>query len=328
MTNYQKVLDKYTRYLLRKRGVVGVGFGYKQTDGEQTNTPSLVCSVVEKKSKRSIKRFDRIPKKIMGLRTDVVETGVIRALEFTDRVRPAIGGASIGHPAITAGTFGGVVLDDQGRRVILSNNHVMANSNNASIGDVILQPGPHDGGTDPADVIANLEDYVEINFGGGSGGGGGGLPDFLRQLLCAWFGIFCDDPPGDGPTDNQVDGAIALPTSDDIIIDEINQIGAYSGIAEAAVGMALKKFGRTTELTTGQVQQIGATVNVQYGGGQTAQFTNQILAGAMSAGGDSGSLVLNDNDNLVGLLFAGSDSITVMNRIQDVFEQMALSPLQ
>ena len=45
----------------------------------------------------------------------------------------------------------------------------------------------------------------------------------------------------------------------------------------------------------------------------------------MSQGGDSGSAVLDDDDRLVGLLFAGSDSTTVINRIEHVFSALGIS---
>jgi len=66
-------------------------------------------------------------------------------------------------------------------------------------------------------------------------------------------------------------------------------------------------------------------VKVQYGGGRVALFVDQLMAGAMSQGGDSGSAVLDDSDRLVGLLFAGSDSSTVINRIENVFSALNLS---
>ena len=49
-------------------------------------------------------------------------------------------------------------------------------------------------------------------------------------------------------------------------------------------------------------------------------FEDQILAGAMSQGGDSGSLVLDKDNNAVGLLFAGSNTSTLMNPIQYVLD--------
>jgi hypothetical protein len=73
------------------------------------------------------------------------------------------------------------------------------------------------------------------------------------------------------------------------------------------------------------VEQVDVTVNVQYGEGKIARFTDQFMAGAMSQGGDSGSAVLADNNHLVGLLFAGSDTTTVINRIQNVFSALGVS---
>jgi len=42
----------------------------------------------------------------------------------------------------------------------------------------------------------------------------------------------------------------------------------------------------------------------------------------MSQGGDSGSAVLDTSSNLVGLLFAGSDTSTIFNRIENVFSAL------
>src|SRR5262249_40393218 len=103
--------------------------------------------------------------------TDIVETGeIIAPIEaqavgvYTDRERPARGGSSVGHFKITAGTLGCLCVVD-GNLCILSNNHVLANVNKAKKGDKILQPGPVDGGTSQ-DRIAELQDFVEIDFNG------------------------------------------------------------------------------------------------------------------------------------------------------------------
>ena len=94
-----------------------------------------------------------------------------------------------------------------------------------------------------------------------------------------------------------------------------------SGVTPAVLGMPVRKAGRTTGFTTGEVNVIEATVNVNYGSGRVATFENQIVAGAMSQGGDSGSLVLAaDSLKAVGLLFAGSDQTTVFSPIQLVLD--------
>jgi len=89
--------------------------------------------------------------------------------------------------------------------------------------------------------------------------------------------------------------------------------------------MAIKKSGRTTGLTTGEIAQIDVSVTVSYGDNKTALFVDQLMAGAMSQGGDSGSVVLTADNKLTGLLFAGSDSTTIINRIENVFTALGLS---
>ena len=107
--------------------------------------------------------------------------------------------------------------------------------------------------------------------------------------------------------------------------DEILNIGPIQGTVAGELGMAIKKGGRTTGFTTGQIQQVDVTANVQYGAGQIALFTDQLLAGAMSQGGDSGSAVLDENNRLTGLLFAGSNTTTIINRIENVFSALGIS---
>jgi hypothetical protein len=125
--------------------------------------------------------------------------------------------------------------------------------------------------------------------------------------------------------DNLVDAAVARPLDVNGVSEEILEIGAIQGSVEGDIGMSIKKSGRTTDLTTGEIEQVDVTVNVQYGGGRIARFTEQLFAGPMSRGGDSGSAVLDDGNRLVGLLFAGSDNSTIINRIDNVFSALDLS---
>ena len=90
-------------------------------------------------------------------------------------MRPVPGGISIGHTEITAGTFGCLVKRGSDT-YILSNNHVIANSNDAQVGDVIIQPGPVDGGTSPADDIARLAEFIPMSYQGDERDGGSTCP--------------------------------------------------------------------------------------------------------------------------------------------------------
>jgi hypothetical protein len=125
--------------------------------------------------------------------------------------------------------------------------------------------------------------------------------------------------------DNLVDAAIARPLNPADVKDEILEIGPLAGVASGTLGMAIKKSGRTTGLTTGEIQQVDVTSTVQYGENKTALFTDQLLAGAMSQGGDSGSAVLDTQNRLIGLLFAGSENSTIINRIEHVFSALGVS---
>src|SRR5439155_6301701 len=102
-----------------------------------------------------------------GYPTDVEEVGEIVAFTYSRRFpRPVPCGVSCGHVQITAGTLGCLVVLNNNRLCILSNNHVLANENNARPGDHIIQPGRVDGGQDPNDLIGVLERFVPISFPG------------------------------------------------------------------------------------------------------------------------------------------------------------------
>jgi hypothetical protein len=323
----RNVLRNTRDQLFGRANVVATGVGYKITGGQSTSTPSIVCSVVEKVAASRLSSRDIVPATIDGIPTDVVQTGYIRALQSrTDRHRPAPGGVSIGHRDITAGTLG-CLVHRNGQTFILSNNHVLANSNEAQVGDPILQPGPYDGGRFPDDHIANLEQFVPISIVGVPSNCPIALG--MATLLNGIARVLGSDARlqavSEQAAENLVDAAIALPLNVADVSEQILEVGVIQGAAQGELGMAIKKSGRTTGLTTGQILQVDVSVNVQYGTGRIAFFTDQLMAGAMSQGGDSGSAVLDEGNRLVGLLFAGSDNSTVINRIQNVFSALKVS---
>lgn len=316
---------------MKKENVVATGIGYKIVNGRATSDLAIICSVEVKKPKNKLSKEDLVPAVIDNVPTDVKPTGVLRALQApTGRFRPAPGGVSIGHVQITAGTLGCLVKKNN-EIYILSNNHVLANSNEAAIGDSILQPGTYDGGSNPLDQIAVLSEFIPIYFEGGENGNGsscgiaGGIVSVLNTLA-AWAGSSTRlRPYRIQQTENLVDAAIARPINTDDVVNEILGIGAITGVQEGELGMQVKKSGRTTGLTNDTIEQIDVSANVSYGTNKVALFTDQLLAGAMSQGGDSGSAVLNENNKLVELLFAGSDTTTIINRIDHVFSALGVS---
>jgi hypothetical protein len=327
LNRIRRILASHRRQLLARANVVATGIGYKQTGGTKTGALCIVCSVRQKVPTSQLSSQDLVPAAVDGTATDVVQTGVIRALQApTDRFRPAPGGVSVGHVAITAGTLGCWVTKN-GQNVILSNNHVLANSNDAEIGDAIIQPGPYDGGSFPQDHIANLTQFVPISFQGDPS------ECQFANAVVSIFNLGCRmigsntrySATNIQAQENRVDAAIAAPLNAADVKDEILNIGAIAGTVAAELGMAVKKSGRTTGFTTGEIQQVDVTANVQYGAGKIAVFTDQLMAGAMSQGGDSGSAVVDDNNRLTGLLFAGSDTTTIINRIENVFGALGVS---
>jgi hypothetical protein len=323
--------DIHKPALMNKPNVVGVGVGFK-TEGEQKTDELCVVVMVEKKLPLdALSAQDVVPKKIDNVKTDVVQVGELRALQSpTGRFRPAPGGVSIGHYQITAGTLGVVVRDrSTGERLILSNNHVLANSNDAQIGDPILQPGPYDGGRVDTDTIAHLYRFVNIQYN-------------TQPGTCSLAGMYADVGNAiaklvgsshrvqtiqvNTQAANRVDAALAKPVSDGDVLDEILNIGTVSGTVTPSLGLAVRKMGRTTGLTTGTINIIDATVTVTYGAGKSATYDGQLVAGPMSQGGDSGSLVVAAaQPKAVGLLFAGSEQSTIFCPIQDVLDALDIT---
>ena len=205
------------------------------------------------------------------------------------------------------GTLGALVEDGSGNQYILSNNHVLARTNAAATGEGIVQPGLIDQSPacfkDNTDIVANLSEFIPILFK-------------TKGTM----------PP------NAVDAAIARVRAD--YVDPtgfILDIGTLSSdTVEPILGMAVKKSGRTTGLTRGTISAIDVTVDISYGSGKSARFTNQTMVtpGGFIAAGDSGSLMVEDvdvNPHAVGLLFAGSSTTAIANPIDDVLKSFGVS---
>ncbi len=269
--------------------------------------------------------------------------GVPVVTEITDRVyalaeplplpterwdRPVPIGISTGHPAITAGTIGARVTDGS-TFYALSNNHVYADINNANIGDDVIQPGTADGGSLPNDLIGTLTGYEPIRF----------CQVFWIWLICSETNTIDAAIADLSYTSGEPDVGVSTPpdgygTPNTIIhpaygIPEVINDGDED-LAQL-LGLSVQKYGRTTRLTIGTVDAINATIDVCYDQAcsNVARFVDQIIItpGTFSAGGDSGSLIVtNDDDkNPVALLYAGSTSQTIANRIDRVLNAFNVS---
>ena len=283
------IQDRHTDRLLAIPGAVGTATGLTE-EGKSAIVVFITTNALAKSA--------RIPTSIEEVPVIIKVTGMFVALTdpTTRQSRPVPIGVSTGHPDITAGTIGARVTD--GTNVFaLSNNHVYANINEAKIDDSALQPGPFDGGEDPADKIGELADFEPLLFDG---------------------------------SNNTIDAAIAVSSTDQLGNSTPTDDGygtPNKATVSATLNQAVKKYGRTTGLTKGDVYAINVTVDVCYkargpyrcNSNFIARFVDQIAItpGSFSSGGDSGSLIVTDdaNKNPVGLLFAGSSTHTLANPI-------------
>lgn len=289
------IQDRHTEDLMGRKGVVGTSTGLDK-DG------NLVVRVYTNGVDKPI-----IPAKLDGIKVDVIETGPInKRWQLPRRTRlnraTPIGVSAFVKANICAtGTLGCRLRDPSGNVYALSNNHVFALENEAALGLPIYQPGALDNlcRTNTDDIIGHLHKFVPIEFS--------------------------------TTASNVVDAAI-MSTRADLVNSSTLKDGygvPHTETAAAFLGQKVQKYGRTTGYRRGTVVGINTTVTVGYDGGP-ARFVKQIdIIGEnegltpFSAGGDSGSLIVDEFRRPVALLFAGGGfpiDVTNANPIDEVLK--------
>jgi hypothetical protein len=278
----------------KNSNIVGVGYGVKVSGDTIVDDLALRVYVRSKLPKSQIPNNEQVPKEINGKLTDVIPVYDLSAL-----VRPVECGTSVGHFNVTAGTLGCLVKkragDDQ-EIFILSNNHVLADLNQANIGDNTIEPSQLDSGSVP---IAQLTDFEIISL---------------------------DDKP------NFIDAAIAKLIKNDDVKPSIITIGdVQQPPMMAAKYQSVRKHGRTTGQTMGIIMDNTADIRVSYGS-KIANFEDQLaiegVNGLFSQFGDSGSLIVDAMTRRpVGLLFAGGGNQTFACPIDKVLSRFDIDIL-
>ena len=295
--------------LLKLDGITGVDVGFKYEGGKRTD--EIAIRILVKKKKKNVTTSQLVPAEINGIKTDVIEREVFPLIaskkldDISLLVDPAKyttvkGGVSIGPERVIGGyvyvgTLGCIVKDNvTNNPMLLSNFHVMCVDSGWHVGDYMCQPGRVDGGVPGTDRIGDLN----------------------RAVLSG-----------------HVDGAICSLSGrpyDCSIVD----IGDVKGTSSAVLNAPVSKRGRTTMLTKGFVDSINATVNIDYGDGLGVHtLTNQVgirpdtaINPKFSDHGDSGSVVIDANNKVIGLLFAGDTSgYTYINQISYVLSELNIS---
>jgi len=188
-----------------------------------------------------------------------------------------------------------------------------------------MQPGPYDGGT-MMDRIGVLDRYVPLvksvsrsdcPVASAVARGSTSLLNLVKQdYEIRFYKNFA--------TENTVDCALARLDSDDLVAASILEIGEIKGVADARPGQRVQKSGRTTGLTSGVVKSIGTTLQVEMKEEEKVWFADQVVTDMPSQPGDSGALVLSEDCKAVGLLFAGSDKLTIFNRITNIIDRLKI----
>jgi len=259
------VLKSAAKSILDLEGIVGIG------------------------SSRDLKIFveseeyaEAVPTTFAGQPVETIVTGRLKAMplsisERQGKVRPLIGGISVGNEYITAGTLG-IVHDGW----IMSNAHVIAMDEDANFVESakIIQPGLYDGGDVEKDVVGYLFGYAVITF---------------NSVV----------------VENYVDFAVGTTTVDhvnDVIAGETEDYQVVLTPYEPKEGEEVRKTGRTTGTTYGTVESASSVVKIWYSDEKWAAFHDVIIVrgSPFMKGGDSGSFVDKDG-KFVGLGFAGNE---------------------
>lgn len=226
-----------------------------------------------------------------------------------------------------SGTLGALVKDDSGREYLLSNNHVLARSDQASVGDTIVQPGLIDNNCTP------------------NGDGPGTVP---VGALTAWLPLHSAQTNADAAiaqvASHTVDTSgsileLGSRLADGTLASAPPGISSTDGKGESAtLQLRVAKSGRTTGLTCGRVTALDLDVAVDYYRDcaetkpyLTKTFTGQfaVSGNRFSDAGDSGALVVNSADaEPVGLFFAGgidSDGVShaIANPATEVLNELS-----
>lgn len=331
--NLQEVKDT----LLKISNVVAVGIGVKESGDEFTDEISYRVFVPAKKSIAELAPDEIIPPFINGIRTDVITPYVItndsdvcgNERWALAEHRPLNAGIAISSDSINAGTLGWFGKLTDGTIVLLTNKHVLYGDSNAIDKRKLKAAQPQLG--DPSNCCC-------CTCGSDNAIGEGIIG--IRDILPA--------------TDTSVDCAIAKISPGlaagivlKITNESTTEVLKVKGTAAAIVGDKVRKIGARSGFTRGTVVHLGdiAVAAVQDADGtdidvvqgqvliipdaaETYQVKEGVCKFAFSNGGDSGAVILNENDKIIALNWGGDRTtnkvgITIGSHIQNVLDKLS-----
>jgi len=231
--------------------------------------------------------LSELPEEIEGRKLEIIETGRISILLSPEEKQSVVRPLV---PGISVGselvTAGtiGQICVDEDGELAILSNYHVLYGD---VGTKVLSPGPYDGGTE---VVGYVKEFVPLR------------KDAFNLVDCAIASI---------------EKGIEASNCED-------ELGFPTGMGEAREGDILWKSGRTTCVTSGKVLDTSATIKVHGYPEGAFCFDDVIVTSCMAYGGDSGSAAFNSAGEIVGLVFAGSDKITVICKIQHVCRELKI----
>lgn len=287
--------------------VVGLCVARKQRNGRLGQT--CVQVLVEKKMPgHKLDKGHRIPKTLAcpafsrELITDVRAVGKARLESLVTATRPARPGYDLGNELGGSGTFSCVVEDRAtGKRLGLSCAHVIAPEGVSSVGASV-------GGAVYCPSLTNAQDLDVLDEA-----------PIGTLYRVASLGFNASDAA------TNVDAATFEPDATNLLDARIAQLEASpKGVNDKpTVGLKVRKVGAVSEQTHGCIEALSLCAKVPYDGAKVATFINQIGITSFTRPGDSGALVLDDNDFAIGIHFASFDGMslcTPINRVLDALD--------
>ena len=272
------LLDARSQYLALAAaipGLNGMAFGRKRVNGRQQRRHAAVFFVERKMPLAEIPTAHVLPASLTvnsGRRSHEIPTDVIEAgpLSFLNAScfpsRPMRPGNCVGAAGTaTEGTAGAIVTDGVGNRFILSNAHVL---------DPLGKGGPDGSFTDK--ILQPSGD--------------GGLIALLERTTPLVTGNIL-----------LADAAIARCGDNSDVDPVITDLGVINGLADPIIGTTVRKNGQMTGLSSGTIRHTNGTQPLN---GTALVFGEVFYADLGAQHGDSGAAILDDNNNIVGLLFA------------------------
>ncbi|MDB4584181.1 S1 family peptidase [Draconibacterium sp.] len=286
---FDKVREKAKKELMKIPGVVAVGVGLKQVKGEFKRQPCFKVTVKKKKSSTALKSGEKIPDILYGFRTDVIEIAQGHSTVDGNKYRPLIGGSKIGTSTSSGyGTMGCLVSRNSDNKILLlSNWHVLSNNPDTVENDRVGQPSHN--GCCSCCACNEIGKIVDGRFRTGD-------MDAAIALL-----------------NGQDEAADTIP--EEKYLKEIINIGYIAGSAAPQSMETVYKYGARSEFTKGQITNDSVVTNILYDNytpnvtiSRSGQLEITPATGypKFQDRGDSGSVTVNEKQEVIGLNYAAN----------------------